>query len=183
MIAYLEIPYLFSLLERRRNPALVGRPILVSHRREVMDCSPEAVSAGLFPGMPLRHARLTLPEAAVCEYQPDHYRDDLRAALDLCAQFALAVEPVSALANAAFLDLPGPGERPLEDARELAARLRRTSGLASKAGLATSKLVARIVSRPMENALVWVPPGASRTSSRRSPSPVSGRCRRSSWNA
>jgi nucleotidyltransferase/DNA polymerase involved in DNA repair len=57
-IACMLIPHFPIAVERQRDPALCDRPLVIGEtpdqRKSVLDCSPEAESQGVRPGMQVK---------------------------------------------------------------------------------------------------------------------------------
>jgi len=65
--ACIQVPWFAIAVARRENPQLAGRPVVVGgapeEHAEVTACSPEAMAAGVAPGMSLRRALALCPGA------------------------------------------------------------------------------------------------------------------------
>lgn len=98
-VACVAIPHFLVEVERLHEPALRGRPVVVGgapeERKEVLDCSPEAMARGVRPGMPLREALSRCAEAAFVEAHPERYQATMQAMVDALLQFSPLVEPVA----------------------------------------------------------------------------------------
>ena len=102
------MPQLPLRVEVLRRPELDGRPLVLGsapgERKEVQLCSPEAASAGIRPGLPLREVLPLCPTAVIL--QPDPVRTT--AALDEVATALEHVSPGVELAvEDVYLDLRG----------------------------------------------------------------------------
>jgi DNA polymerase-4 len=108
MIACVMIPHLAAALERRKDPALVGVPLVIGglpwERGKVVDVSGEAAQFGVRPGMSLRQAQALCPEARFIPAASDRYRWASEQLLEVLASFTPRVEPGDSL-SAAYLDL------------------------------------------------------------------------------
>ena len=152
MILHLDLDSFFVAVERRRQPALIGRPVVIGgrpgSRGMVAAASREARKCGVRVGMPLMHAAIRCPDGAF-----------LDGAFDACFTASLQIDErlrrdtpdVEWLSiDEAFVGLP-PGAAP-RGAIEIAAaeRLHRdiaALGFEAACGIARSKLVAKVASR------------------------------------
>jgi DNA polymerase IV len=96
LIANLVAPGLMVAVERRRNPALCGRPVAVGGRpgtgARLAAISDEARACGVAPGMTPDEARRVCPSAVFLEGEIESYLD-MQAELDvLLRRFVPAVE-------------------------------------------------------------------------------------------
>ncbi len=111
-IAYLVTPQLPGAVERRERPRLAGLPVIVVDdaragrpHTAVLDCSREALAAGVQPGMALSRAEHLCPEAAFLSPRLDLYRTAATALFDLLNSQMPAVE--QAQPGGLYLDLRG----------------------------------------------------------------------------
>jgi DNA polymerase IV len=146
MIACLQIPGFATTIERRHDPALAARPVILEAREHVYAVSDEAAHCGVYPGMPLRPVLALCPEAAILPARPAAYAHALSPVLSLLADFGVAVEPEESYGSATcYLDL---GELPraaaVESAIEMGRAVRGESHLPPSVGIATGKFPARI---------------------------------------
>lgn len=135
-------------------------PLVVLRDRVVLDSSAEARQAGIRPGMTVAEARyaargLSIPPVYV-EYDRRAFEECARPYLDVCAEYASAVEAVDA--HCAFLDL-GVLAGARDVAFPLAADLYRAAKICPRIGIARSKLVARIAARIARGDAEVVPEG------------------------
>jgi DNA polymerase-4 len=105
-----DLDSFYVSVERVRDPALLGRPVIVGGKpgeRGVVACaSYEARAAGIRAGMPLFHAAALAPRGTVFLHG-DHpaYMDASRRVMTLLERFSPRVEPVSL--DEAYLDRAG----------------------------------------------------------------------------
>lgn len=139
-------------VERRRDPDLLGRPLVVGGRpwdaQAVLDCCPLAERAGVRPGMRLSQAEALCPEAAFVPADEPAYLAAHRTLEQALRQFTDRVETVELgllLADVAGL------ERTLGPAPRLVRRLTRIAGEASRldvsGGLAGDRFTAEQAAR------------------------------------
>lgn len=150
-IVHLDMDAFFVEVERRRRPGLRDRPVLVGglgNRSVVASASYEARARGVRSGMPMAHARRLIPGAQVVPPDHDAYRDVSTQVFEILEHFTPRTEPVSV--DEAFLDIGGlrlHHATPLDAAGAMRAAVREATGLPSSAGIATTKLVAKMASR------------------------------------
>jgi DNA polymerase-4 len=150
-IVHLDMDAFFVEVERRHDPALRGRPVLVGglgNRSVVAAASYETRKYGVRSGMPMAHARRLVPGAVVVP--PDHsrYGEASTEVFGVLESFTPRIEPISV--DEAFLDIGGlrlhhESARACVDA--IRRRVREQTGLPSSAGIATSKFIAKMASR------------------------------------
>ncbi len=105
-----DLDCFYVAVERRRDPSLVGRPVIVGgvpgERGVVASASYEARAFGVRAGMPLFEAERRCPRETVFLHG-DHaaYLEASRAVLEVLGRFTPRVEPLSP--DEAFLDLAG----------------------------------------------------------------------------
>jgi len=96
-VACVAVPHFMVEVERLHEPALRGRPVVVGgppeERKEVLDCSTEAMARGIRPGMPLREALSRCAEAAFVEAHPDWYEAATHSLVNALLELSPLVEP------------------------------------------------------------------------------------------
>jgi len=150
-IAHVDMDAFFVEVERLRDPALRGVPVVVGGlgpRGVVSSASYEARTTGVGSGMPTAQARRRCPAARFLP--PDHaaYREASAAVFTVLESFTPAVEPLSV--DEAFLDIGGLRlhyPSPEAVAGAVRAALRERTGLPASVGLGTSKLIAKLAGR------------------------------------
>lgn len=108
-VAHLIVPHFPTAVEQRERPHLVQQPVVVASAyltgsaTTVLDCSHEALLAGVRPGMALSQAEHLCPEATYLSPRLELYRATAAALLGLLNQQMPAVEQVQP--GALYLDL------------------------------------------------------------------------------
>ena len=168
-ILHIDLDAFFAAVEQRDKPSLRGKPVVVGGlgpRGVVSTASYEARAFGIRSAMSMREARSRCPNAAFLTLRFPAYHQASRTVMSLLKDLSPLVEPLSL--DEAFVDLaasPGGRELTVEAVTGLARDLKSviteaTGGLTASAGLATSKLMAKIASdMGKPDGLVVVSPG------------------------
>lgn len=149
-ILHLDLDAFFVAVERRLDPSLAGKPVIVSPgtaRSVVAAASYEARAFGVRSAMPFAHARRLCPQAVVL---PGNFREYQRASRDffaILAHYSPTLEPLSL--DEGYLDYTG-CERlfgaPLAAAEAIQRRVAAELGLDVSVGVAACKAVAKVAS-------------------------------------
>ena len=146
-IACVLIPHFPAAVERWRDPALRGRPLVIGEtpdqRKAVLDCSPEAEAQGVRAGMPLRQALALCREAVFLPPHPSRYSDVFDSMLVVLEGFSPEVEQAPlgrAYLNAGGLARHYEGE--LDLGERIIRSLQEATGLVAGVGVAEGKFVA-----------------------------------------
>ncbi len=149
-IIHVDMDAFYASVEILDNPELKGRPVVVggtSDRSVVSAASYEARKYGIHSAMATVKARRLCPHAEFLPVRMDRYREVSGQVMDIFHRFTPLVEPISL--DEAFLDVTGStglfGEGPVI-AGEIKKMIAEETGLTASAGIATSKLVAKIAS-------------------------------------
>lgn len=154
MIFHVDMDAFYVSVERRENPGLVGRSVIVGAdpkggkgRGVVMACSYEARESGIRSGMPISTAWKKLPEAVFLPPNYDLYGSVSESVMDVLREHADVFEHLSI--DEAFLDVTSKvhGFDDAGDyARGVKAAVREREGLACTVGVAPNKSTAKIAS-------------------------------------
>jgi nucleotidyltransferase/DNA polymerase involved in DNA repair len=146
-LLYAEVPRFYAEVERTLDPSLASRPVVVGgdprKRGLVQSATPDALAAGVAPGMPVLEALERCPGARVRRTNMRVYRE-VGARLRACFRRAAGrVEPAGL--EAAYLEVEGDSAADAEAlARRLQQEVRETLGLPLRVGIAPVKFVARL---------------------------------------
>src|ERR1700746_4042829 len=165
-ILHIDMDAFFVSVELLARPELRGFPVVVGGQREPRGvcaaASYEARKCGIHSAMPLRTAAKLCPEAIFLDGHHQLYGEWSDRVATILGKFSPVVEMASV--DEAYLDLAGT-ERlhgpPLAAAHSLLREITARTGLPCSAGLARSRLVAKVASdQAKPRGLLWVPAGA-----------------------
>ena len=162
MILHADLDAFYASVAQRDDPALRGKPIVVSgssRRAVVLTASYEARPFGVRSAIPLYQARERCPGLIVVSPNFEKYRDASRAVFGILRSHAVTVEGLSL--DEAFLDV---GEVTLDDAatigRAIKTEVRASTSLTISIGVGRTKIVAKVASdEGKPDGLVSVKPG------------------------
>ncbi len=164
-ILHIDMDAFFVSVELLSRAELRGLPVIVGGRKDqrgvVTSASYEARRFGVHSAMPLRTAGKLCPHGIFLNNSHELYSQWSDRIACILARHAPRVEMASV--DEAYLDFSGT-ERlhgpPLVAADKLLREIRKTTGLPCSAGLASTRLVAKVASEQAKpQGLVWVPAG------------------------
>ncbi len=149
-IIHLDMDAFYASVEMLDNPALRGQPVIVGgpkQRGVVSAASYEARKFGVHSALPMAVAMRLCPRGVFLPVRMPRYKEISDQIFEIFLGFTPLVEPLSI--DEAFLDVTasvrlfGPAE---EIAKQIKNQVREEIGLTVSAGVAPSKLVAKIAS-------------------------------------
>jgi DNA polymerase-4 len=165
-ILHVDMDAFFVSVELLERPELRGKPVVVggqpNRRGVVTAASYEARRYGIHSAMPLRTAGKLCPHAVFLEGRHDLYAQWSDRIAAILSKFSPVVEMASI--DEAYLNLAGTSRLhgpPLAAAHALLTEIGEKTHLPCSAGLARTRLVAKVASdQAKPRGLVWVPAGA-----------------------
>lgn len=149
-IAHMDCDAFFASVEKRDNPALRDKPVIVGGGRRgvVSTCCYIARIRGVRSAMPMFQALKLCPEAVVIRGRMQRYVEVSRQVRALMEDLTPAIEPLSL--DEAFLDLSGTarlhGAPPAVMLARLLRRMRDEIGITGSVGLSHNKFLAKVAS-------------------------------------
>jgi len=149
-IIHLDMDAFYASVEQLDNPALKGKPVIVggsSKRGVVSAASYEARKYKIHSAMPIAQAMKLCPHGFFLPVRMKRYKEISSQVFRIFQKYTPLVEPLSL--DEAFLDVTGSAKL-FGTAEDIAKRIRKEvfqeTGLTISAGVAASKLVAKIAS-------------------------------------
>ncbi|MBM3485304.1 MAG: DNA polymerase IV [Alphaproteobacteria bacterium] len=149
-IAHLDCDAFYANVEKRDNPALADKPVIVGGRKRgvVLTCCYIARRYGVRSAMPMFKALRRCPDAVVIRPDMEKYRAIGAEVRELMRAVTPQVEPLSV--DEAFMDLGGTerlhGGSPARTLARLARRIEADIGITVSIGLSYNKFLAKIAS-------------------------------------
>jgi DNA polymerase IV len=146
-ILHLDLDTFFVSVERLKNSALVGKPVLIggtSDRGVVASCSYEARKFGIHSAMPMKLARSLCPEAVIIRGNSADYTKHSHIVTEIIREQVPVLEKTSI--DEFYADLTGMDRffGCLKIASELRQKVIRESGLPISFGLSANKTVSKV---------------------------------------
>ncbi|WP_371055666.1 DNA polymerase IV [Rhodosalinus sp. K401] len=149
-IAHMDCDAFYASVEKRENPELADRPLIIGGGRRgvVSTACYVARIRGVRSAMPMFKALELCPEAVVMKPRMDLYAEVSRAIRAMMTELTPAVEPLSL--DEAFLDLSGTerlhGHPPAVMLARLVRRMKDELGVTGSIGLSHNKFLAKVAS-------------------------------------
>jgi DNA polymerase-4 len=149
-IAHLDCDAFYASIEKRDDPALRDKPVIVGGRTRgvVLTACYLARVSGVKSAMPMYQARKLCPHATVVKPRMSRYAEVAKSVLALMWELTPLVEPLSF--DEAFLDLSGTARlhrlTPARTMAKLARRIEDEIGITVSIGLSFNKFLAKLAS-------------------------------------
>ncbi|MBU6442638.1 MAG: DNA polymerase IV [Alphaproteobacteria bacterium] len=150
-IAHLDCDAFYASIEKRDDPSLIDKPVIVggSGRRGVVSTACYLARIhGVRSAMPMFQALKLCPKAVVIRPSMSKYAEVARAVRALMRELTPLVEPLSL--DEAYLDLSGTerlhGMTPAKSMARLAKRIHDDIGITASIGLSYNKFLAKLAS-------------------------------------
>ncbi|GAD56888.1 DNA polymerase IV [Limimaricola cinnabarinus] len=149
-IAHMDCDAFFASVEKRDNPDLIDKPVIVGGGRRgvVSTACYLARIRGVKSAMPMFQALKLCPDAVVVKPRFEAYSEASRAIRAMMEEMTPAIEPLSL--DEAFLDLTGTerlhGAPPAVMLAQLTRRMQDELGLTGSIGLSHNKFLAKMAS-------------------------------------
>ena len=149
-IAHMDCDAFYASVEKRDNPELAGKPVIIGGGRRgvVSTACYVARIRGVRSAMPMFQALKLCPEAVIIKPRMDAYVEASRAIRTMMQDLTPAIEPLSL--DEAFLDMTGTarlhGAPPAVMLARLVKRMKDELGLTGSIGLSHNKFLAKVAS-------------------------------------
>ncbi len=149
-IAHMDCDAFYASVEKRDNPELEGKPVIIGGGRRgvVSTACYVARIRGVRSAMPMFRALKLCPEAVVVKPRMEAYVEASRAIRTMMEELTPAIEPLSL--DEAFLDMTGTarlhGAAPAVMLAGLVRRMKSELGLTGSIGLSHNKFLAKVAS-------------------------------------
>lgn len=149
-IAHMDCDAFYASVEKRDNPALAGKPVIIGGGRRgvVSTACYVARIRGVRSAMPMFKALQLCPEAVIIKPRMDAYVEASRAIRAMMEELTPAIQPLSL--DEAFLDMTGTtrlhGSPPAVMLARLVRRMKDELGLTGSIGLSHNKFLAKVAS-------------------------------------
>jgi DNA polymerase-4 len=162
-IVHIDLDSFFVSVERKFNPALIGKPVLIggsAERGVVASCSYEARKFGIHSAMPMKQAMKLCPEAIIVRGTHGRYSDASREVTEIIHDAVPLYQKTSV--DEFYIDLTGMDR--FYDCFKIACDLRqrviRETGLPISFGMASGKTVAKMATNAAKpNGQLWIKHG------------------------
>lgn len=149
-IAHMDCDAFYASVEKRDNPGLDGKPVIIGGGRRgvVSTACYVARIRGVRSAMPMFQALKLCPDAVIIKPRMDAYVEASKAIRILMEELTPAIEPLSL--DEAFLDMTGTarlhGHAPAVMLARLVRRMKDELGLTGSIGLSHNKFLAKVAS-------------------------------------
>ncbi|MFD0794020.1 DNA polymerase IV [Mucilaginibacter litoreus] len=162
-IVHIDLDSFFVSVERKFNPSLIGKPVIIGGSKDrgvVSSASYEARKFGVHSAMPTKQALKLCPEAIVIHGTHGRYSEASREVTQIIHDMVPLYQKSSV--DEFYIDLSGM-ERyhdPYKLATDLRQKVMRETGLPISFGMASGKTVAKMATNQAKpNGQLWIPHG------------------------
>lgn len=163
-IVHMDLDSFFVSVERKLNPSLNGKPVIIggtSGRGVVSSCSYEARKFGVTSAMPAARAKQLCPHGIFIKGSMQVYSENSRLVTQIIEDAAPAYEKASI--DEHYLDITGMDKYICDSftwTKQLRQKIIKESGLPISFGLSTNKLVSKIATTEAKpNGELFIEPG------------------------
>jgi DNA polymerase-4 len=162
-IVHIDLDSFFVSVERKFNPDLIGKPVLIggsAERGVVASCSYEARKFGIHSAMPMKQAMKLCPHATVIRGTFGRYSEASRQVTAIIHDSVPLYQKTSV--DEFYIDLTGMDKfhDPYQIATDLRQRVIRETGLPISFGMASGKTIAKMATNQAKpNGQLWVQQG------------------------
>lgn len=162
-IVHIDLDSFFVSVERKFNPALIGKPVIIggsANRGVVASCSYEARQFGVHSAMPTRQALQLCPQAIVIKGTHGRYSEASEQVTQIIHDAVPLYQKSSV--DEFYIDLTGTDRfyNPYQMATNLRQKIINDTGLPISFGMASSKTVAKMATNAAKpNGQLYVPHG------------------------
>jgi DNA polymerase-4 len=162
-IVHIDLDSFFVSVERKFNPDLIGKPVLIggsADRGVVASCSYEARKFGIHSAMPMKQAMKLCPHAIVIRGSHGRYGEASRQVTQIIHDTVPLYQKTSV--DEFYIDLTGMDRfhDPYQFASDLRAKIIKETGLPISFGMASGKTVAKMATNAAKpNGQLLIEPG------------------------
>ncbi len=151
-IAHFDLDAFFVSVERKKNPKLIGRPVIVGggERGVVAACSYETRKFGVHSAMPIKLAKRLCPEALIIKGDMESYSTSSREVTEIIGAHVPLFEKSSI--DEFYVDMTGMDKffGCLKYTDELKKTITKSTGLSISFALATNKLISKVATNEIK---------------------------------
>jgi DNA polymerase-4 len=166
-IVHMDLDSFFVSVERKLNPDLIGKPVIIggtSGRGVVSSCSYEARKFGVHSAMPGARAKQLCPHGIFIKGNMQLYSENSRLVTQIIEDAAPLVEKASI--DEHYLDITGMDKYICDSftwTKQLRQKIIKESGMPISFGLSTNKLVSKIATTESKpNGELFIQPGTEK---------------------
>lgn len=151
-ILHFDLDTFFVSVERKRNPKLIGKPVIIGgqERGVVASCSYEARAFGVHSAMPIRQAKFLCPQGIYISGDYDAYAGESKAVTEVIHTSVPLYEKASI--DEFYVDLTGMDKffGSYKYSKELKQKITKETGLPISLALASNKLLSKVATNEVK---------------------------------